>query len=637
MLGAQSTARAAPGSVAAPRAQRELRPDVRQRLAALHAGSSLRVNAHTGALSRLRGHFALAGADLSARGADFARRFGPLFNGDGGAAFGATEIVSRDGAGRPTWVRVPQLVQGFPLEGHSLLLRLDGAGAGTGAGANAGAVSVIPDHVREVHGILLPGTATVAPPSVNAAAARLAALTHLKLDETALMAAPGVAGRARVAADGSVQLVQRVELVTRAGLRPLAVDIDAHSGAVLGVRDNRSFGTGNLLWDGVALPLTTGNGKGYAYASVANALAGKETGASLRELTLQDVSEAAFALNGTLTGRYAKVSGLDVVLVSPSRIFPVSDSSSASLGPIVEYEAFDHVNTYFWITRMAAWLGKVQRVLASDTCIPAIVNYDDEGSGFINAFYSPQDLDEPGSGFSPGFFVFGDFDALTGDPADDFSRDPSVVCHEYTHGMVDKAGFSFGDGELDTPSRAVNEAIADYAAASFLRDPRIGPVVVAHSGADLALGGDALRNLDAPITLPDNLTDTLGGTGLPEEHEAGEIFGAALWSARTALKAKIADDMILRLLRVDDGSPARAGHRRRQPEERRQAARRVPAPRHHRHGRRRAALHLHRLGRPGRPLARLHVGVSRRHHAAPLRTGARSGPVLRAFRRGRQA
>ncbi|HTE06000.1 MAG TPA: hypothetical protein VK824_07380, partial [Planctomycetota bacterium] len=348
----------------------------------------------------------------------------------------------------------------------------------------------------------------------------------------------------------------------RAGLRPLAVDVDAHSGEVVGVRDNRCSGAGNLLWNGVALPFATGKGKGNVYGSVTNAAAGKESGVALTELTLQDVNQDSLSLTGTLTGRYASVADTHAVLYSPERSFPFSDSSSAAVGPIAQYEAFDHVNAYYWITRMAGWLGKLQGGLSSDTCLPVYVNYDQGGEGFINAFYSPQDLDGDGegAGWSAGYFVFGDFDAVTGDPADDFARDPSVVCHEYTHAMVDKAGFTFGDGELDTPSRAINEAIADYAAASFLGDARIGHVFVAHSGDDLGIPGDALRDLSAPLTLADDLFDTLGSsTDMPEEHEAGRIFGAALWSARAALKAKVADDLVLNGLAGWPQSNAEAG------------------------------------------------------------------------------
>jgi hypothetical protein len=534
------------GRVPAPVRRRELRADIRAQVAALGTvGSRLRLQAqHSGAVSRLSGTIALQGGDLPARAADFTARFGALFDADARTAFAAPEIVARDEAGRPTWVRLRQEVAGVAVADHGLMLRLDGE-----------------SRALEAHGILAPVPAGMQAPAVAARAARAVALAHLQLDAAELVAEPVVALRAEAPDGGSVRLVQRVELVRRQGLQPLAIDVDAQSGAVLAVRELRSSG-GNLVWDGAALPFATGKGKGNIYTSIANAVAGKESGAPLTELTIVDVVAETAAIAGTLTGRYATVSDFEAVLYNPARAFVFGDSSGILLGgQIAEYEAFDHVNTYAWITRMAGWLGKVQGGLASDTCLPVIVNYDDGGDGYANAFYSSADIDGGGGGFGTGYFVFGDFDAVTGDPGDDFSRDPSVVCHEYAHGLVDKSGFTFGDGALDTPSRAVNEAIADYAAASFLKDPRVGHAFMAHSAEDLGIEGDALRDLTSAVTLQDNLHDTLGfSTSLPEEHDAGEIFGAALWRARTALKAKLADDLILDGLAGWPQSNAEAGY-----------------------------------------------------------------------------
>lgn len=209
------------------------------------------------------------------------------------------------------------------------------------------------------------------------------------------------------------------------------------------------------------------------------------------------------ALDGTLTGRYVQVSDLDAVLLSPSYNFRHADDDLASIsGIIATYEAFDHVNTCSWMTRMADFLTKVMGTLPSDSCIPVIVNFDNSGLGYANAYYSSSELDGGGVGYEPGFFVFGDLDAVTLDLRDDLSRDPSIVCHEYTHGMVDKGGNNFGNALLDTPPRAVNEAIADYAAATYLKDPSIGYVFLLHSAEDVGLSGDALRNLEDAVTLP---------------------------------------------------------------------------------------------------------------------------------------
>ena len=122
----------------------------------------------------------------------------------------------------------------------------------------------------------------------------------------------------------------------------------------------------------------------------------------------------------------------------------------------------------------------------------------------------------------------------------------TVVSHEYLHGMSDFAGLTFGDDALDSPPRAVNEAIADYGSATFHKDPAIGPVFAFHSGDDIGLTDPALRDLSLPLVLDENLFDTVNSaTDLPEEHEAGEIFGAALWRLRQNAKSKAADDLVI--------------------------------------------------------------------------------------------
>jgi hypothetical protein len=217
------------------------------------------------------------------------------------------------------------------------------------------------------------------------------------------------------------------------------------------------------------------------------------------------------------------------------------------------------VNAYYWLTRSATNLKKIMGTLPSDTCIPALVNAD----GLINAFYSPDILD-PEKPWAPGFFIFGDFDTPdqfdTLDPMDDFSRDPTVVSHEYFHAMCDFAGLTFGDDEIDTPPRAVNEAIADYSSTSFHKTPEIGHAFVVHSGEDLGVPGDALRDLTEEITLPDNLFDTTDpDNDLPEEHEAGKIFGCALWRLRGQAKQKATDNLVVNHLADWPQSSAEVG------------------------------------------------------------------------------
>jgi hypothetical protein len=530
-------------------------PDVAARLAALDPAGALRVvSTHAdGTLRRLAGPLPLQGADLAARAGDFAARFAPLFGADENTLLGAAQPRQPRADGSPRAAFLPQLVHGLTVDGAGLMLALDADGRATGA-----------------HGWLSVAAQALPAPVVGAAQAEAAALQHLGVDLADLTAAPR--SHAAVALhDGAPVVVQRVDLIVRSGLRPMLVDVDAATGAVLSARLNRAEGTGNMVIDGVPLQFPTVSGSGNAYTSVKRAIDHVESATSLGELTGVDIDVPLQLLFGTLTGRFCTVSDFSAILQSIFLQFFFADGSNTNLGGVIlEYEAFDHVNAYSWITRSGKAFAKIMGTLPSDTCILTFVNFDDEGLGFPNAFFTPSDFDEEGP-FAPGFFVFGDFDFVEsipgGDQFDDLSRDPTVVSHEYFHGVTAFAGLSFGDTGINpgnTPPRAVNEAIADYASTTFHQSPLMGPVVAVSSGAELDIDGDSLRDLSQPLTLPDNLFDVVsvfepGDPLLPEEHEAGEIFGCALWRLRGNAGKKAADKLIINSLSTWPQTNAQVG------------------------------------------------------------------------------
>jgi hypothetical protein len=509
--------------------------DIAARLAALDpSGRRLRAvsTAADGTLRRLAGPLELQGATLEQRAADFAARFAPLFGADATTALGAPRPLQPRADGSPRYALLPQVVHGAPVEGAGLTLALDEAGRADGA-----------------HGRVSAAAAALPAPVVDAGAAVATSLTHRGVQPADLTGDPTTRLVARAGVAGAA-LLWRVTLVERDGLSPWRVDVDAHSGAVLSARPERCTGTGVIDLDGVLVEFdASGTGSGNVYKSTAKALVESQSGASLTDMMLEDVDPGYALVAGTLSGRYCTVSDFDIVLFSQFLSFPFSDSGAAIIGEdpfsTTEAQAFDHVNAYHWITRSAKFLAKVMGTLPSDICLPTFVNFDDDGEGFVNAFYSPADPDGTNP-FGEGYFVFGDFDVLTGDVMDDLSRDPTVVSHEYFHGMSDFAGLTFGDDALDTPPRAVNEAIADYGSTTFHKDPAIGPVFAFHSGDDVGLTDPSLRDLSSPLALGENLFDTVNpATDLPEEHEAGEIFGAALWRLRQNAKPKAADDLVI--------------------------------------------------------------------------------------------
>ncbi|MHC4844625.1 MAG: hypothetical protein ACYTCU_00535 [Planctomycetota bacterium] len=538
----------APGVAAVPGgAPRE---DVATRLEALGPdAASLRWAAHpvTGALRRmtgtLSGALALQGADAIARAQDFAARFGPLFDADGAVVLETPRVLGSDDEGRARWVSMPQSVHGFELIGHGLWLHFDAQGRGDAA-----------------HGVVSTVGATLSPPVVAAADAIATALAHVGTDQGALRGAPTADAVARPLDDGA-ELLWRVQFVLAEGLVPLAVEVRAADGTVARVMDARASGdeTGTLTWDGADLVFETGKGKGLGYKSIKDAATGKEGNVNLPHLANEDITHNASVIvaDGVLAGRYVRIiDNDDIVIWSSKYSYPHADDDPVTIdGLIKTYDAFDHVNTYSWMTRMAEHLTDVMGTLPSDSCMPAVVNAD--GLGSANAYYSTASLDLN----APGFFAFEDSSSSALDAMNDISRDPSIVCHEYAHGAVHKGGNAFIDAPVDTPPRALNEALADYAAASFLDDPRIGFVFKLHSADDIPTPapGASLRDLTHEATLPDDLWNTVGGTGLPEEHEAGLVFGAALWRARDGLKEKVADPLVLNHLPGWPQSTAEAG------------------------------------------------------------------------------
>ncbi len=490
---------------------------------------------------KVRGELPLAGDTLQQRCDDFIARHGVLFGAMPAMEFGAPVVlrehagIARPGGGAgaagaaetaPREVSLPQLVHGFPLRAHGLWLRFDARG-----------------RLVSVHGVLAPGAPQVPAPVVTPAEGEQSALSHLLglgIAPADLRGEPRTVTAARLVG-GAPAIIHAVHVVLRRDLVPLVVEVDAATGAVLAVRRNLSSGTGHFHFLGQDKPFATTTGKGTVYKGIAQALASAEAPGSLPDVAVAGVV-TGLANNGTLYGRFAFMLGeADAQTLfafgSANHDWSVP-SDDVTLGdPTSSGQLFDFTNAYSWITRMGRYVQKpFRKPIGSNFSIPVVVNVSD----LPNAFYTPDDL---GIGTGAGFFAFGDLSSDTTESMDDFSRDPTVVCHEYTHAVCDKAGLVFGDADTDTPPRAVNEAIADFFSAAYNQTPCIGPVFMATLGPDFSVSGDCLRDLSSQRVFPEDLLFETGQTGLPEEHEAGVIFGATLWRVRAAL-GKSADRLI---------------------------------------------------------------------------------------------
>ena len=107
-------------------------------------------------------------------------------------------------------------------------------------------------------------------------------------------------------------------------------------------------------------------------------------------------------------------------------------------------------------------------------------------------------------------------------------RDPSIVMHEAGHAFIDQVAHLPPDGE----GGALNEAFADYLAATYLGLPFIGQSAV--------IGSPFLRNLDNDLKAPPKLSDGL--------YQASLVISGTLWEFRKQLGADAADPRAYQIL-----------------------------------------------------------------------------------------
>ena len=283
-----------------------------------------------------------------------------------------------------------------------------------------------------------------------------------------------------------------------------------------------------------------------------HAISAKDAPTQLKNFAVSE-STPIIADAGKIYGRFAQVFNADgVVVTSADFDYPYADDDTTLFGGslISGADLFDHTNTYYWFDAAGTWIERELGVNPIDRVMPVYVNED-----VMNAFFSPVDPDEEGAGFAPGFFLFGDFGDGPDDLMHDFSRDPSIVIHEYLHGVIDGLGATFGEGALDMPERGVNEALADFGAAAMLGDPKIGRVLGTFAATELGLTDAYVRDLESELTLQDNLFDVVGfTTSLPEEHHVGELFGAYLWRASRGLKKTATETFLADMLQWPQSS-----------------------------------------------------------------------------------
>jgi len=259
------------------------------------------------------------------------------------------------------------------------------------------------------------------------------------------------------------------------------------------------------------------NGKGRAYLTNANWHAGTVSSASLKYMYTPLEGNPGYPL------------GLHVFVIDNNGNYAIEPSLQFNYEPAgVQKPWFDQAHAYYQKTTVWEWWKKniISKYGPSNIAyfhtliIPTYVNV----TGMCNAFYSPNI-----NGSSPGFAYGNESSCKPG--SEDLVIDNDVVRHEYTHAIMHWAGFNnqFG-GAVDGYGRAMGEGNADWYAFLFSGDPKIADVAFNHQIPAY------LRNLDNTRMYPYDVNHP--GTGMPQEHYTGEIWGGYLYDLARVMKKK---------------------------------------------------------------------------------------------------
>ena len=204
----------------------------------------------------------------------------------------------------------------------------------------------------------------------------------------------------------------------------------------------------------------------------------------------------------TLEGLYAGIQNEDH--------FPSRSSTGQHVWP-PENTHFDEVMAYYHVNRAHDFYTGIGGGEVASKPINVCVHYGDD---LDNAYYMPW----------AGFIVFGD-----GARYHPLSREESVIYHEYAHAIVDRIKPLRGPA-----GSALNEAQADYFAATQTDDPKIGEYVVSK------MNRPYMRLIQNTNHYPEDLEC--------EPHHDSLIWSGALWDLRECCGAADIDRLVFRSL-----------------------------------------------------------------------------------------
>ncbi len=229
----------------------------------------------------------------------------------------------------------------------------------------------------------------------------------------------------------------------------------------------------------------------------------------------------------------------------------VQDGDYLHIMPPAQYgdpnDTFAEVQMYYHVNAIHDYLHDELGVMTLPPSLPAIPNLQLYLNAQAAAFLGAQEGWQP---FDNAAFLFPESFAQVGLPPRDsgaivfgqgrlvdFAYDASVIRHEYIHSLIGNMrlnGVLVDRWGLNNTPGALNEALADYFAASMQENPVVGRYGLAAFGAAFA------RDLSERKTCPDHLTTAI--------HDDGRIIGSMLWEVRAQLGKEQADELIMRAL-----------------------------------------------------------------------------------------
>jgi len=341
--------------------------------------------------------------------------------------------------------------------------------------------------------------------------------------------------------DGLVPVL-RVALASVTPGESWEVVVDARDGAQRRVVTHIDRGEGLYPFFGNFIVFDTKSASGTAFKSIDKALDLSASSKSLKNWA-RGIGAPVNQSQGFLTGAF-----IDIYDDNNQNVFSSSGNFKTDL--FADPDAFDQVNTYYQCDTFFAHLKKqLGHAVASDFSLPFVVNAK---STTPNAFFSSDPF--PLDNHVDGFILFFDLEPVLDEFAD-FSRDPTVVAHEYTHAWIHYEGESFED-DLDYPTRAAGEGLADFFALAWQKDDVIGRYIDAATGIGIS------RDLQDDDFFIDTLADAVAvsGTPLPEEHRAGEILGSFCTDLREELGTKKAERLVYAALPFMPNSMVEIGY-----------------------------------------------------------------------------